>query len=133
MTNGLDNTNAPTRAHWTDRAGNALIGQVDWQPPRWFRAWRADLKTDPMRWLSAAFVVIAALLWGNTRPEPVVPPDAVGAELTAPERTDYTKTPPVISPLRLRFSGSAAPLEKIGEAPEGVTLTPAQPGAFYFK
>ncbi|MGH8031374.1 MAG: alpha-2-macroglobulin family protein, partial [Luteimonas sp.] len=121
---------APPRAAWTERAGDALIGRIHWQPPRWFAALRASLRVSPMHWLSGAFVAVAALLWWHSRPEPVIAPGALTVELTAPARTDYTQTPPKLAPLRLRFSGSAAPLEAVGKVPDGIEMTPAQPGAW---
>ena len=127
---GSDNTGAQQRTPWTERAGDALIGRVQWQPPRWYTGWRSSIKSHPMHWLSGFYVLVIALLWWTTRPPEVIPPDAITIKLTAPARTDYTKTPPTLSPLRLRFSGSTAPIESIGKAPEGVTLTPAQPGAW---
>jgi uncharacterized protein YfaS (alpha-2-macroglobulin family) len=108
----------------------ALFGDLDWRPPPWTGALRERVQARPRRWwggaLALALLVLLGLWWTH-RPT-VVDPDAVTAELTAPTLTDYTKTPPVISPLRLRFAGPVAPIALVGKAPKGVTLSPAQPG-----
>ncbi len=112
------------------RARRAVLGDVAWQPPPWMPAFRSRVQAQPRRWwggaLAAALLLLAGLWWWQ-RPE-VVDPDAVTAELIAPDATDYTKTPPVLSPLRLRFAGPVAPIAVVGKAPKGVTLTPAHPG-----
>ena len=111
-------------------ASRAVFGDVDWQPPRWFDGLRGQVQARPRAWwgglLAVALVALLALWWSH-RPK-VVDPDAVAAELVAPDATDYSKTPPVISPLRLRFGGPVAPIELVGKAPKGVSLSPAHPG-----
>lgn len=111
-------------------AGRALFGDIDWQPPAWTGALRTRVQAQPRRWwggaLALSLLVLLGLWWAN-RPE-VVDPDAVTAELVAPEATDYSKTPPVIAPLRLKFAGPVAPIALVGKAPKGVTLEPAHPG-----
>ena len=111
-------------------ASRAVFGDVDWQPPRWFSGLRGRVQARPRRWWGALLVLaLLALLalWWSHRPK-VVDPDAVTAELVAPDPTDYAKTPPVLSPLRLRFAGPVAPIALVGKAPKGVTLRPAHPG-----
>jgi hypothetical protein len=110
----------------------AVFGVVDWQPPRWTGALRDRVQAQPRRWwggtLAVALLLLLGLWWAN-RPE-AVDPDAVTAELVALEPTDYTKTPPVFSPLRLRFAGPVAPIALVGKAPKGVRLEPAHPGTW---
>ena len=120
-------------AAWAARARNArrsALGDIDWQPPPWMPAFRNRVQAQPRRWwggtLAVALLLLLALWWWQ-RPE-VVDPDAVTAELVAPDATDYTKTPPDISPLRLRFAGPVAPIALVGKAPQGVTLSPAHAG-----
>ena len=67
--------------------------------------------------------------WLATRPTPVVP-GALEVTVDAPDLTDYTKTPAKVDPLRLTFSGSAAPITKVGAVPEGVVLAPDLKGAW---
>src|SRR5690606_36239223 len=131
-TQGLEPSAASTSspASWPEKSLRALFGQFDWQPPRWLATWGGSLRRQPMHWLGGAFALIALMLWWHTRPVPPPPPDAVTVELREPEATDYTKVPPKLSPLRLRFSDSAAPLDRIGKAPEGVGLKPAHPGTW---
>ncbi len=111
-------------------ASRALFGSVHWQPPAWFGALRDRVQARPRRWwgglLAVALLALLVAWWGG-RPR-AVDPDAVAAELIAPDATDYGKTPPVLSPLRLRFAGPVAPIAQVGKAPSGVTLSPAHPG-----
>ena len=118
---------------WRQRASagaHAVFGSIDWQPPAWTGALRTRVQAQPMRWWGGALAISLLLLlglWWANRPK-VIDPDAVTAEVSAPEITDYTKTPPVFSPLRLRFAGPVAPIALVGKAPKGVTLAPAHPG-----
>lgn len=108
----------------------AALGDVDWRPPPWMGALRTRVQAQPRRWWGSALPVALLLLgtlWWWQRPE-VIDPDAVTAQLVAPDATDYGKTPPVISPLRLRFAGPVAPIALVGKAPKGITLTPAHAG-----
>lgn len=114
----------------SSRAAQAAFGDFGWQPPPWFLGLRGRVQAHPRRWwgglLVAALLALLAL-WLANRPE-VIDPDAVTAELTAPEITDYSRTPPVFSPIRLRFAGPVAPIALVGKAPKGVALAPAHPG-----
>lgn len=113
-------------------ARRAAFGDMAWNPPPWMPALRDRVQAQPRRWWGGTLLVAALLLvglWWWQRPE-VIDPDAVTAELVAPEATDYGKTPPVISPLRITFAGPVAPIALVGQAPKGVTLTPAHPGAW---
>ncbi|NZA24758.1 alpha-2-macroglobulin family protein [Luteimonas sp. SJ-92] len=115
---------------WPERLAQALFGRFDWQPPGWLRAWGGQVRNRPMHWLGGAFALIAVLLWWHDRPEPPPRPDAIAATVIEPKATDYAKSPPRISPLRLRFAKPVAPLERIGEEPQGVALKPAHPGTW---
>lgn len=113
-------------------AGRAVFGNVDWQPPAWGQSLHARVRAQPRRWIGGTVLAVLLLwfgTWWATRPTPV-DPDAVAATLTAPVVTDYTKTPPVLSPLTLRFDAPVAPLAAIGKAPTGVRLSPEHPGAW---
>ncbi len=109
-------------------AREAVYGRVDWVPPTWAR-W-VYAKRVPV----AATLVLLALIgygiwWWVNRPVPIVP-NAVSVSVSAPGITDYTQTPPSVPNLRLTFSGSAAPLELIGQEPKGVKLDPEIPGTW---
>lgn len=127
-TESAASSSSPEPDIWPDRILRALFGRFDWQPPRWLAAWGASLRMRPMHWLGGAFALIALLLWWHTKPPAPPQPDALEVRLSEPARTDYTQTPPKLSPLRLHFSGSAAPLDQVGKAPKGVTLQPSHPG-----
>lgn len=110
----------------------AAFGDVDWQPPPWMPALRARVQRNPRRWWGAALalaLLLLAGLWWQQRPE-VVDPDAVKAEVLAPDATDYHEVPPTLSTLRVRFEGPVAPIALVGKPPKGVTLAPAHPGAW---
>jgi alpha-2-macroglobulin len=114
--------------------GRAAFGNVDidWQPPPWSRALHARVRAQPVRWIGGTLAAVALLwlvAWLVTRPTPV-DPDAIAATLTAPVVTDYTKSPPELSPLKLRFDEPVAPLAAIGKAPAGVQLSPEHPGTW---
>lgn len=109
-----------------------LFGQLDWVPPPWLAALLAKVRARPGRYLGGAAALIAVSIlgyWLATRPTPVIP-GALGVDVHAPALTDYTKTPAKIDTLRLRFSGSAAPIAKVGNAPDGISLLPEIKGAW---
>lgn len=112
-----------------------------WQPPEWLRHGIAWLRARPGPRLGLPMLVLglAAIgLWWAMR-EVLPPPDAIGSQLEAPVATDYSATPPVISPLRIRFDAAVAPLEAVGEAEslgrpiEGLRLSPAIAGRWEFE
>lgn len=105
-----------------------IVGAWSWAPPPWVR-WLAQ------RWLSVlsmlallALVGYGAWAWW-TRPIPV-PPDALTVSLYAPAPTSYSQSPINVSPLRIDFSGSAAPLESVGKPAAGLELIPDLPGTW---
>lgn len=123
--------------NWKQR----VVGDVAWQPPAWLATLRTRVRRHPGRWAGGSLGLIALALlaaWWIQRP-PVIPPDALSVVIEAPRITDYTRTPPDIAELRLRFSAAAAPLEAIGEPgersrePQGVTLSPAHPGTWTWR
>jgi uncharacterized protein YfaS (alpha-2-macroglobulin family) len=127
---GSDSNGARGWRRRVSTGAHAVFGSIDWQPPAWTGALRTRVQAQPTRWwggtLAVALLLLLGLWWAN-RPQ-VVDPDAVTAEVSVPEITDYTKTPPTFSPLRLRFAGPVAPIALVGKAPKGVTLAPAHPG-----
>ncbi len=127
--NGTAGSGSRMRARLAD-ASRATFGNVDWQPPGWVGALRQRVHAQPQRWwggLLGAALLALLLVWWINRPA-VIDPDAVTAEVLAPDATDYSKTPPEIAPLRLRFAGPVAPIALVGKAPKGVALSPAHPG-----
>jgi len=122
----------------------ALFGEMTWRAPRWAGAVGAastaswhGIRQRPR--LSAGVVAAVLLLglaswqaerWWKSRPQPPKPV-AISARVGAPEPTQYDADPVAINPLTITFSGSVAPLDRVGKAPgEGVTLQPALDGAW---
>ncbi len=108
-----------------------LLGEVSWAAPGWMLA----VRRRPLR--SAGILLAAVLLaaggwfgwhWYKNRPRPPEP-QRISWKVVAPAVTDYSKPPIVVSPLELRFSGSAAPIERVGKAvADGIDLRPATKG-----
>lgn len=108
-----------------------LLGDVRWSAPGWMLA----VQRRPLR---AAGLLLAALVlaaggwfgwqWYKHRPRPPAPQE-ITWKVVAPAVTDYSKPPIVVHPLELRFSGSAAPIERVGKAvTEGIAMSPATKG-----
>jgi alpha-2-macroglobulin len=126
---------APTETGTTPPAPGLLqrlFGQVDWVPPAWLAALIANIRLRPRLYLGTAIALIIVVglgYWLAVRPKPVIP-GALEVTVHAPALTDYTKTPAKIDTLRLGFSGSAAPIAKVGASPDGITLKPEIKGAW---
>ena len=124
-----------------------LLGRVlrpllgSWQAPPWLQAlgrWLAR----PLGWLqnhllwAMPLVVLLGVAvwqrpalttwWYGSLPDPVVPV-AMKASINAPERTrvEDGASP---NPVRIDFSGDAAPLALVGQEAVGVRMEPALPG-----
>ena len=126
---------------WTRALFVVLFGTFHWQAPVWWR-WFADRlragtalarghRTASLAVLAVALVMVAAAwfgwLWYRHLPEP----HRVDYSVEAPALTVYEKTPMVVSPLRVRFAESVAPLAHIGRSiTAGVSLKPALPGTW---
>ena len=110
-----------------------IVGDIDWQPPGWMAPIAARISAHPRRFVGglAALLLLALLAyWLVTRPK-VVPPDAVRVTVHAPVLTDYAATPKKrVDTLRLRFSGSAAPIKDVGGPPKGLHMEPTLPGTW---
>lgn len=140
----MDETPAPETPAPRDAAPPAPLHQRlfgAWQPPEWPRRVLAWLRARPGPRLGlplAGLLFLAVGLWWGLREVPP-PPDAIGSRLEPPAATDYTATPPRVSPLRLRFDAAVAPLEAVGEAGstgrpvEGLQLRPAIAGRWEYE
>jgi len=119
-----------------------VFGEMTWRAPRWAvvlgaagaASWHA-VRRRPARsaGIAAAILVLGlggwqADRWWKSRPQPPKPV-AISARVGAPEPTQYDADPITVSPLTITFSGSVAPLDKVGKAPgEGVAMQPALDG-----
>jgi uncharacterized protein YfaS (alpha-2-macroglobulin family) len=108
-----------------------VLGRFAWTPPGWARA----AQRRPRR--SAGIVATLALLvvagwagwhWYTHRPHP----PRMAFEVTAPALTDYglqQRKTPIVHPLVVTFSGSAAPIERVDKVvTDGIALSPAIKG-----
>ena len=110
--------------------GRRVFGDVQWRRPDWMQAADARVRANPRAWLGgfAALVLVALLgTWWMTRTPPVRP-GALTVQVHSPELTDYTRTPRRVDTLRLVFSGSAAPIADVGNAPHALEMSPALKG-----
>lgn len=104
----------------------ALFGR--WDPPPWCR-WLWARKWKVAGVLAVLALVGYAAFWWATRPPPVIP-NALDVSLTAPGKTDYDRDEKYVHPLRVHFSGSAAPLADVEGEAQGIALDPPLDGSF---
>ncbi|CAI3941169.1 Uncharacterized conserved protein YfaS [Commensalibacter communis] len=100
-----------------------IIGQIHftWSPPKWAASCWQFIGQRKKKISYGAPICLAlfgcfayGVYWYKTRPIPPIP-NLVKIYAIAPSLTDYKKSPPTIYPLRVNFSGSAAPLDKVGK------------------
>jgi len=126
---------------------SAVFGQVSWQAPQWVPATRARLaqldaiaRRSPRRTLAIVGLLTLSVIggvygyrWYRDRPHPPEPV-LITFNATAPAVTDYDHDKPFVHPLRVEFTGSVAPIERVGkDAGDGVTLQPAIAGHWNWK
>lgn len=110
----------------------ALFGGWSWQAPTWPGALGRAALAHPGRsfgLVAAAAALFAAGWWYAHRPRPPEP-ERISFDVSAPELTDYRQAPIVVNALRVDFSGSVAPIDRVGEEAPGITLDPALPGTW---
>lgn len=105
-----------------------LLGEFTWRAPTWVGAARRNPRRSAGIVAGIAIVCVAGWLgwhWYKNRPHPVY----MTFQVTAPAVTDYTGKAPVVQPLVVAFSGSAAPIERAGKAVvAGIHVRPAVKG-----
>jgi hypothetical protein len=119
---------------WVSRQ---VLGQWQWQRPVWIdwsgrqlgRGWR--FATADATRISIAVAALTALnaagIWYKTRPTP----HYVQYKVTPPELTEYDeKGISHIYPLTVEFNESAAPLQQVEKAPQGVDISPKIAGTW---
>ncbi|MGN6328963.1 MAG: Ig-like domain-containing protein, partial [Rhodanobacter sp.] len=105
-----------------------VLGDVSWGAPGWMHV----VRRHPRRSGGAVLALVGLALagwfgwqWYQHRPRP----QQMTFEVTAPAVTDYSQDTPVIQPLVVTFSGSAAPIEQVDKAvTEGISSSPAVKG-----
>ncbi|MDI2089961.1 alpha-2-macroglobulin [Commensalibacter oyaizuii] len=100
-----------------------IIGKIhfSWSAPIWFSpiARLAHRYQRRLVYILPSLIILVlgagyGIYWYQHRPLPPIP-NLVKLYAVAPKATDYTENPPAIQPLRINFSGSAAPLDKVGK------------------
>lgn len=109
-----------------------VVGQPGWQAPSWpaqlwHAAWDRPGRTAGVLALAAAVGASWHAWVHRTLPEA---PIQVRLTLEAPGLTRYDRTPIEVAPLRLMFSGSAAPLADVDGAAQGFRLQPELAGVW---
>jgi uncharacterized protein YfaS (alpha-2-macroglobulin family) len=118
-----------------------LFGAVSWSPPLWPHALAAAIRKRPQEFAGGAIAAVLVLVlgwsgweWYLHRPHPPEP-DRITFEFKSPGVTDYENadgTPAiVVHPAQVVFSGSAAPIERVGKTVlHGISMDPALKGVW---
>ena len=110
---------------WTLRP---LVGDIAWAAPRWMHL----VRRHPGKCagaLAAAIVLASAGWWSWNWYQHRPRPQQTTFQVKAPAVTDYTQETPVVRPLVVVFSGSAAPIEQAGKpVKQGVSTSPQMKG-----
>ena len=118
-----------------------IVGRIAWTQPKWVLETAAELKRRPGQYARGVAVTLAVLVlgmwgwqWYLRRPHPPEPARLTFTFVT-PAMTDYElpdgRPGLVIHPLEVKFSGSAAPIERIGRiVNQGITMDPALKGTW---
>lgn len=107
-----------------------LLGGFTWSAPGWMRA----AQRQPRKATAIVTALVALAIaggfgwhWYQHRPHP----PEMTFRVTAPAVTDYSQKTPVIQPLVVAFSGSAAPIEQVDkQVTQGISVSPGVKGAW---
>ncbi|HJP98054.1 MAG TPA: alpha-2-macroglobulin, partial [Rhodanobacteraceae bacterium] len=108
-----------------------LLGDFTWSAPRWMRL--VGSRPRASAGIAAAVLALAIAAWFGWnwyrhRPHP----PQLTFEVAAPAVTDYSQEQqkePVVHPLVVTFSGSAAPIERVDKpVTQGISVSPAVKG-----
>lgn len=97
-----------------------LFGQWTWTPPFWITLCKKHTKTNTYGLLGLFIIILGSgygIYWYKHRPQPIIP-NLVKFYYAAPQATIFPDDPnehPIIHPLKINFSGSAAPLNQLGK------------------
>ena len=118
-----------------------VFGSWSWSRPPWVGVTAAELRQRPKEYGVGAVAVVALAVaswagwqWYLHRPHPPEPPRitfaAHGPAVTDYEKLDGTPTV-VVHPVEVKFSGSAAPIERVGKtAIRGIAMDPVLKGTW---
>lgn len=110
----------PGGRHWPQM----LFGH--WDPPPWCR-WLYRFRLKILATLAVLGLLGYGIWWWATLPPPVIP-NALQVSVVAPGLTTYDRDDIIVVPVRIHFSGSAAPLDRVHQSAAGLTLEPALSG-----
>ena len=121
----------------------ALFGRVQWQRPAWMAFSRKGAsiafnwgKANPRKFAkySSIVVVTLAALGGAWYAYSLIPkPELITFQVYAPPRTQVENENYKPNPLIVRFSQSAAPLEKVGKEVGGLRISPNLAGRWSWR
>jgi uncharacterized protein YfaS (alpha-2-macroglobulin family) len=121
--------------------GHQLFGNLSWSPPGWMFSLAARIRRQPLHFAGGALAVVAGVSlgwfgwqWYLHRPHGPEP-EHITIEAVTPAITDYERPDGalalVIHPLDVKFSASAAPIEKVGKVvSHGITMDPGLKGTW---
>ncbi len=124
-----------------------IFGNISWRAPGWLVGARESLngmaaaaRRNPRRALGiGSAVIVAAALgiagyrWYQARPRPVEPVE-IAFSVAAPAATNHAIEPREVHPLRVRFEGSVAPIERVGkDVLAGIRSDPALAGTWHWE
>jgi alpha-2-macroglobulin len=109
-----------------------VFGEWDWEPAPWMQALGARIRARPWAWAMGTLALLGVAYganWWVHRPKPV-DPEAITFTVSAVNITDYTQTPPAVSPLTVDFSASVAPIALVDKPATGISMDPALDGVW---
>lgn len=120
-----------TIGHWLAWASRRLFGDFSWSAPRWMRVVGSRPRTSTGIVVAVIVLAVAAWFgWNAYRNRPR--PPQVTFDVTAPTVTDYRQQQqkqPIVQPLVVTLSGSAAPIEQVDKiVGQGINVRPALKG-----
>lgn len=134
-------------AWWPFRLAGMLLvgifGRLNWQRPAWlafvfagFTTASGWIKRDPRRAAKYGLIILALLIAGGGAwyGYSLIPkPELVTLQASNPPRTQLENDDAKPQPLIVRFSASAAPLDKVGKEVEGLRMSPGIAGRWIWR
>ena len=121
----------------------ALLGHLHWQRPAWagllakgIRKGLDWIRQNPRRSKKYGLIALAvlAVTGGSWYAYSLIPrPELISIQVTNPPLTRLEDDEAKPQPLIVRFSASAAPLDKVGKKAEGLSISPAMAGHWVWR